>query len=528
MITDIRAIYTDISEPTQTQTGSSPASWTANSTQTTITVAACVLVAVLAAWNTAHKSAWTDELYSWFTTQGSFGHTLERARDYELQPPLYFLLLNAWRRLWMGGTGQGEIMFMRTLSTVAAVVCVAEMGAVGRLLKIERGVPPALLMALSPGLIWAATETRGYALALALSAGTLHAFLLLIGDDTGEPTPSWRVTATYGVLSYLLLMTVYYGGFVLLGQWIGAVVVGRWRRVSGALAIVGVGLLPWIPTILMQIHHHPGESSFMALSDAVFGLAQLYLSAFLRDTPILDWPHITLILLVPAVVVGAIRITRGHLLLDERAIQVAAIVPLVALSALRLGNVAPVQPRYVLITLPMLLALISLWTDRPQKAFIRYFIGTWVVLVLASGLVVLQKVGPDVADWRGVAALLTRERTDPTQPVLAVPAQDALPMRYYYKGPGIIGGMPGDFSLAVYQPEHYRITDTTAVVARLNETSATTGVWVMLSTSRTRMSAKTAQLIEHTLGAHFCKLERHDLFGETVFHATSSGCGGPA
>jgi hypothetical protein len=494
--------------------------------RTGITVAACVLVVVLSLWDSAHKSAWTDEIYSWWTSHGSLAYTFARGRDYELQPPLYFLLLNVWRHLWLWGPGQGEIMFMRFLSTIAAVACVWTMGAVGQWLKIERGLSPAVLVALSPGLIWAASEARGYALALALTAATLHFFLRLIGtDEEREPPFSPRDLVLYIVLSYLLIMTVYYGGFVLLGQWLGALYVRRWRRVSLGLGICAVGLAPWIPTILWQLRNHPNETPvFVAVPQAVFGVAQLYLSAFLRDTPLLDWPHITIILLVPAVIMGVIRIARGHLLIDERAVQVAAVVPLIALGALRVANFAPVQPRYVLITLPTLLALVSLWTDRPQRAVIRRVIGAWVAIVLVAGLAVLQDVGLEVADWRGATRVLTGKRAGAADAVLVAPSQDALALAYYYHGPGTVGGLPSDFSMAVYQPLSYRITDTTAVASRLATANAGDGAWILTATGPSRLSPQAHHTIRDVLRRHYCQVDTTALAGVTVLHATRSGC----
>lgn len=480
-----------------------------------MTVAAATLLTALAAWNSAHKSLWTDEVYSLITTTGSLSHTFHRAAEYELQPPLYFLILNLWRRL------SPAPQFARALSTLCAVGCVVGLGAITRQLRLARGPSAPLLAAVTPGVVWAASEVRVYALMLALATGTLYFFLRLTVGETRHPR---RDAACYAVLAYALIMTGYYGGFLVAGQWLAAVAVRRWKAVTAALAVVAMGLLPWIPRIAAQAHAHPKPiAPFTGVADAAFGLSQLFLQAYLGATPLLTWPHVTALLIAVGLGLVILRLLGGAMGLEERALVICAVVPMAIIAALRITATVSILPRYALLIGPTLLALASLWASRPQSAVVRRVTAGVVGAVLCAGLVAFEWHGAEVTDWRGVTALLARERSDTTQPVLVTPAQDALGLQYYYPGPGIVGGMPADFDLARYRPEAYDIHDTAQVLARFDTTGARTGVWIVASRWEAR-SPEQIDLVTRAVAARYCPPSVTSLRGIHVLHAVSRPC----
>ena len=101
--------------------------------------------------------------------------------------------------------------------------------------------------------MWAAAEARDYALLLLLSALSYWLLLRLVSGRR-HPGPRRAVDA---VVAYLSLLTMYYSGFVLFGQWIAALTVRRARWVvTAALAAVGIALIPWLGVILGQVAGH--------------------------------------------------------------------------------------------------------------------------------------------------------------------------------------------------------------------------------------------------------------------------------
>src|SRR5256885_4076082 len=60
-------------------------------------------------------NVWVDEAFTLHTTAQGVRYAFNQALQFELQPPLYFVMLGAWRKL------DGSIFFARLFS----VICVA-------------------------------------------------------------------------------------------------------------------------------------------------------------------------------------------------------------------------------------------------------------------------------------------------------------------------------------------------------------------------------------------------------------------
>src|SRR5271163_3519176 len=127
-----------------------------------VLAAILIAVAALATWNSVHKSLWTDESYTLDTVGHSLAGTLTQTLHFELQPPVYFLALHSWMAL---GSGIG---LARVLSMLAILGCIAICYAIGRVLQLPRTVGLAALVAITPGVIWAAAEARNYPMTLLL------------------------------------------------------------------------------------------------------------------------------------------------------------------------------------------------------------------------------------------------------------------------------------------------------------------------------------------------------------------------
>lgn len=166
----------------------------------------------LRAWRLDFQALWWDEGISLYLAGQDVATILaDRARD--IHPPLYFLLLRAWVPL--AGPGAAAARFLSVLLGTFSVPLLYQVGR--RLLGPVVGTLAALILALSPFLLYHAQEARMYALVPCL--GLLSTYLLLRllepGADGGVTFPLW---VAYLVVTAAALYTHYYATFIPLFQ----------------------------------------------------------------------------------------------------------------------------------------------------------------------------------------------------------------------------------------------------------------------------------------------------------------------
>ncbi len=186
-----------------------------------------------------------DEAYSMDTAGRSLAGTLHQSIHFELQPPLYFLLLNLWLRL------SRSPEFARFLSLGCVLFALVVLSRVGRRLGGGWGLAllPLLTALLAP-VAWSAITVRGYALALLLLAVCACGFANLWWDDR-EP-PRWALPA-FILAGGAAIYTFYYSGFAIAGLVVAAAMSGRRRReLLTAVALLTLLVLPLLPAVRMQ------------------------------------------------------------------------------------------------------------------------------------------------------------------------------------------------------------------------------------------------------------------------------------
>ncbi len=209
---------------------------------------ACVLAlqAIVTLALGAILATWVDEEYTLATTARGVAYAFHRAIDYELQAPLYFVLVAALRGI------SHAVLFARAISIVFAL------GFVYAMAHVARAVAPrtptwifAAVVAVNPFTIFAALEVRLYALALLLCALAWLAFDrgFFSGDDR-------RARLAFVGIAIVSLYTQYFIGIELAAFAVGLVVLGRWRAlrdylVAGALA--GLAFVPMLVVLRAQV-----------------------------------------------------------------------------------------------------------------------------------------------------------------------------------------------------------------------------------------------------------------------------------
>ncbi len=313
------------------------------------------LVLVLAVLSRLHTSSalWLDEALSVHIARLPLDQ-LHAALRQDGAPPVYYLLLHGWMRLF----GQSPAA-TRALSTVFALAALPAAWALGRRWRdTDTGWTTLLLLASSPFAVHYATETRMYA--LVLLEVTVGGLLLLRARER----PTIARLAALPVIAALLVLTHYWSLFLL--ACLGAGLLWRSRRSTPerrllvALVSGGVLMLPWLPTLQFQLAHTgtpwAPAPSLVAAFDTVGGWA---------GGGSLAARSLALLLLGLGLVAMLGRATPAGLLIARPADRRAVLLLGLSAGPLVLGLLAGMvarsgyAPRYSSIALPAALLLVA-------------------------------------------------------------------------------------------------------------------------------------------------------------------------
>ncbi|MFL5844854.1 MAG: glycosyltransferase family 39 protein [Solirubrobacteraceae bacterium] len=165
-------------------------------------------------------------------------------------PPLYYLLLGVWTRLF----GDGEAR-THALSLGCALLTIPAGFALARTLFSERaGWYTAILAGLVPFLSYYAQETRMYALETLLSLLLAGTFAMVFVQGRRRWMPAFVLSGA------ALIYTHNWGLFMLAGTGIALLPLLRsgavaWRDALIGYGAIGVLYLPWVPTLIYQAGH---------------------------------------------------------------------------------------------------------------------------------------------------------------------------------------------------------------------------------------------------------------------------------
>ncbi len=194
------------------------------------------------------SSLWLDETISVNIARLPLSK-IPGALSHDGAPPLYYVLLHFWMRLF----GQGDTA-VRALSGVISVITLPVFWLAGRRLGGRTVAWVTFFLALSsPFAINYATTTRMYTLMILLS---LLGFLALSAAYEDPTRP--RLVAL-GAVTAAMLYTHYWGLYLVAAAALWVVwriySTGRGRSLLGAMFVGGVLWLPWAPIFVFQTLH---------------------------------------------------------------------------------------------------------------------------------------------------------------------------------------------------------------------------------------------------------------------------------
>ena len=165
----------------------------------------------------AFQPLWWDEGWSLYFATTDIQTMLERTAV-DIHPPLYYLLLHFWIRLF-----GPSVVSVRSLSVLIGTVTLPFLYLVAKRLTGPVGALLAtFLLAMSPFHVYYSQEVRMYALVTLL--GLAATFFTLQWDLARE---RWGTWLGYVLAATAALYTQYYAGFLLLA--LNLVILARWR-----------------------------------------------------------------------------------------------------------------------------------------------------------------------------------------------------------------------------------------------------------------------------------------------------------
>ncbi len=485
-----------------------------------------LLVALPLAWV---LNFWVDEAFTIHTTSGSLVDAFRRAIDFEQQAPLYFVALRLFRFL------DSEFVFTRTFSVLATTALLVVAARISRRLfpRAKEWWIPGIL-AVHPGVIGAAVETRVYALALLIAACIVLGFVQT--TSRLDPRPLLRRGGVLIGAAIAALYTQYYLGFLLAALGIALVLLRRREDVKRyviAMVVVAIAAVPAFMWAYAQTRTQEGIAPEVFTNRGAIGYLLYVFSeslvpgyGFIEHVPssyALGSKAIAWILRGAFAVATFIAVRRAAQVSSycDRsafgAIAVAFVVSAVAFAAIGRGvnlylvdlkrywSFLPLLGAFLL--LPVLLGLARGDRERTSHAVVA-------VILVEFGLLIanhhsLAKQG----DCERVASYITA-REGKGEPIVVFPNELALPLALYYHGSNRLAPVPRDPDLVHYDPRTPRIES----MAQLEEFFARLEgdeIWIVSNPRTDSFGIRyNTELLYLYLAEHFTVLDSAKFFKE--------------
>lgn len=419
---------------------------------------------------------WIDEAYSLLTTSRDLAFALKHSREFETQPPVYFVGLWLWRHL------SDSIAFARLSSVAAGAAALWAMH-----LAARRWVPNVASawvvgpLAINAYFLYAATEIRAYAFVILLAA----LLLVLFHDGFYVERPRRAMQTLFALTALAAISTFYYMGFLLVAPAAVLLAERRWRVLSAYIGwVVLVGAV-FMPGFLLGVRHTGVVSHALVEMPSPLRSLELVVSrlfsmpfAFTYLPTALKWSGMFAAMVA---VLTSLWVFRSRITPRVRALWIiAAVVALFYLAVVQFVMGEFVLNRHFLVLLiPSTLAVFSVTTLYGRHT--RTALAVWLTVALGFNAVesfgqfrLLAKAG----DYKRVARYL-EEHEAPGQSIAIVALHAELPLRYYYHGTSRLVPLPEQDDYTNYVFEEWRLESVERVRQQLTEAVSDEGlIWV--------------------------------------------------
>jgi hypothetical protein len=362
-----------------------------------LVLALTLLAAAIRFATLSQQSLWLDESYAIEDIGRPFGAMLSWVDAREGSPPLYFVLLWFWAKVF--GTGA---VGLRALSAIAGIATVPMVYAAGAALASRRaGLVAAAFTAVSPLMVWYSQDARPYALLVALCAASLWFAARAVSGG------SWRWLAAWAIAASLALATHFFAGFLVAGELVWLCVALR-RRAALPVAAVCVVQLALLPLALGGAQHR--GTQWIAQLPLTLRLGQVP-DQFLFGAGEADVPHrLAAVIAIAILAAAVVLIVRSGDISDRRAAAIWGSLGagcLLAPLAFTLAGADYLDARNLIVAwVPLALVIgVAATTERARVAGAALGAGALALIAAATVAVPTQ---PDLqrTDWRGVARAL--------------------------------------------------------------------------------------------------------------------------
>jgi mannosyltransferase len=367
------------------------------------------------------QSAWLDESATIVLVQRGFGGMLSHLSSSESAPPLYYVLVWGWTKVF----GSGVLGF-RSFSATIGTLTIPILYAVGREISARVGLWLAALATVSPIMYYYSQEARCYALLILFSAAAI------VYWQRAMRAPDGRSLALWSALSALALLTHYFAVFLFVPEAILLVRragVRPLRAPIGAVVLVGIALAP-----LAYSQRADGKADWIqstSLAARVGQAAKQFLVGLYGPVEILT--AIVAGLLAAAAVVLTLRASESSQRRMSRDIAIVACGAIALPLLLSLTHVLDVfNGRNVIAAWTPWALLVAIGLGAAGAARLGAALG--IGLCLLSLLVVVAvdlTPGYQRDDWRGAAAQLQPRAAER---VIVIPENGSLPLGIYMPG----------------------------------------------------------------------------------------------
>lgn len=375
---------------------------------------------------------WEDESYTLNTTSHGFSEVVRLSYTFEGQPPVYFLLMAAWRTI------SADIIFAKFFS----ILCIAIAALILHKLTIEISGNKnnhwmLVIFLLNPFTVWAALEIRLYAFMILLSVAAIYNFICYYKYNSKPALFTFLILALIGAYTqyfFTLLVAALACSLLLYKGWKSFFILCLY------LLPVVLLFLPNFLYIQMQVHMHQQTTApipFKEIVNDMFRSPQNFLLA-LHIAPFNRWGR----WLIKTVVVISLLIAYYNLYRNRNSdndvffkiintLLFATGILFIFYSVVFTIEQLTFAGRYLTIIFPLIIIWFLLLNT--LKPVFKNLIFAGCALYFVYLLYTYYKIPVKDYDYKKLAGYI-QEIEQPNEPIVFYSSQLALPFSSYYKG----------------------------------------------------------------------------------------------